>query len=135
MIIVVYHDKVAQLQVTGDTCCFAGNALHSAAVTENTICMIVDNLEARFVEVGSGLCLSNCQTNGIGKPLAQWASCDLDPWCILGFGVAGCDAIDSLNEFVRQYSRPRVRSWSAYTEGFDIVHCELVAEQMEQSIL
>ena len=98
MIIVVYHDKVAQLQVTGGTCCFASNALHSAAVTENAVRMIVDNLKARFVEVGSGLCLSYCQTNGIGKPLSQWASRDLDSWCILSFGVARCDAIDSLNK-------------------------------------
>lgn len=58
MIVVIDHDQIAQLQMTSGACSFTGNALHSAAVTKDTICMVVDNLEARLIEMSSSLCLS-----------------------------------------------------------------------------
>lgn len=58
MVVVIDHDQVAQLQVASGTRCFTSNALHSTAITKDTICMIVNDLEPRFVEMSSGLCLS-----------------------------------------------------------------------------
>ncbi len=96
MIVVIDHDEVAQLQVTGRTCGFAGNTLHGAAITKNTECMVVNKLEAWLVEMCSSLSLSNCQSNGICEALTQWASSNLNPLRILAFGMAGCDAVNVL---------------------------------------
>lgn len=58
--------------------------------------MVVDELEAGLVEDGAGVSLSNGETDGVGETLAQRAGCDFDTGCVVGLGVAGCDAVDLL---------------------------------------
>ena len=96
MVIIVDHYEVAQLQVTCNTCSLARDALHSATISEEAECVVVDDLKAGLVEVGTSLCLGNGQTNGVGETLTKRASSDLNTWCILAFRVAWGDAVDLL---------------------------------------
>lgn len=55
--------------------------------------MIIDQLKAWLVELGSCVGLCNCKTDGICKTLTEGTSSNLDTRCILSFGVTGCNAI------------------------------------------
>jgi len=70
MVVIIDHDKIAQLQVAGSTSCFASNALHSTAIAEDAVGVVVDYLEAWLVELGRGVSLCNCKTNSVGEALA-----------------------------------------------------------------
>ena len=58
--------------------------------------MVVDQLVSGLVEDGCGVLLSNGETDGVGETLAERASGNLDTRGVVGFGVAGCDAVDLL---------------------------------------
>lgn len=109
MIVIVDHDEVAQLQVTGSTSSFASDALHSTAITEETIGMVIDQLETWLIENGSCMGLGHCKTNGIRESLAEWASSDLDARGILTFWMAGGDAVNSLAEIKPSADAPKRR--------------------------
>ena len=96
MVVVVDGNQVAQLQVTGGRGCLASNTLHSAAITEEHVCVVVDEVEAGLVEDGCGMRLRNSETDGIGETLTERASGDLNTGGVVGLGVAGCDAVDLL---------------------------------------
>ena len=55
--------------------------------------MVIDELEAWLIELGSCVSLCNCKTDGIRKTLTEGTRSDFDTGCILSFGVTGCDAI------------------------------------------
>jgi hypothetical protein len=96
VVVIVDGNQVSELQVAGHGSSLAGNTLHSATVTEEHEYMVVDQLEVGLVEDGRGVLLSNGETDGVGETLAERASGDLDTGCVVGFGVAGCDAVDLL---------------------------------------
>lgn len=78
MVVIIDHDKVAQLQVARCTGCFACNTFHSAPITEESKCVVIDQLITRLIEYCGGMSLRNGKTNGIGKPLSERTSGDLD---------------------------------------------------------
>jgi hypothetical protein len=82
--------------VTSGTGCFAGNTLHSAAITEEAIGVVADEIIARLVEDGSSVCLSNGKTNCICETLSKRASCDFDAFGIMTFRMTRCDTTDLL---------------------------------------
>lgn len=55
-----------------------GNTLHETAVAKEHVCVVIDEVIAGFVENSSGVRLSNCKTNGIGKTLTEGTSGDLN---------------------------------------------------------
>lgn len=89
VVVVVDGNQVAQLQVTGHRSSLAGNTLHSTAITEEGVGVVVDELVARLVEDSSGVGLSNSQTDGVGETLAQRTSGDLNTGGVVSFGVTG----------------------------------------------
>jgi len=58
--------------------------------------MVVDQLVSGLVEDGRGVLLSNGETDGIGETLTKRASGNLNTGRVVGFGVAGGDAVDLL---------------------------------------
>lgn len=96
MVVVVDGDQVAQLQMTGSGGSLAGNTLHGAAITEEHVCVVVEKLEAGLVEDGRSMRLRNSETDGIGEALTERAGGDLNAGSVVGFGVAGSDAVDLL---------------------------------------
>jgi hypothetical protein len=60
--------------------------------------MVVDQLEVGLVEDGGGVLLSNGETDGVGEALTERARRDLDTGSVVGFGVAGSDAVDLLGQ-------------------------------------
>ena len=75
---------------------FAGNALHSTAITEKCKSVVVDQFESGLVEFGSCMGLRNGKADSIGEPLTEWTSRNLYTWRILSFGVAGGYAVNRL---------------------------------------
>lgn len=76
----------------------AGNTLHGAAITEEAVCVVVEQVEAGLVEDGSGVTLGNSQTNGVGETLTQGTSGDLNTGSVVSLGVTGGDAVELLHE-------------------------------------
>ena len=96
VVVIVDSNQIAELQVTSSRSSFTGNTLHSASITEEHECVVVDKLEARFVEDSRSVRLSNGKTDSIGETLTERASSDLNSGGIMCLGVAGGDAIDLL---------------------------------------
>lgn len=97
-------------------CGFRCNTLHSTAITEESVCMVVDQIEAISVELRSRVCLCNCKTDSIGETLTQRSGCNFNAGCVMCFRVARCDAID-------------------LSEVLKVVDRECVAEEMKECIL
>ena len=70
MIIIVDHDEIAKLQVASSTGSFTGNAFHSTTISKKRECMVIDQLEAWLVELGSRVGLCNGKAYGVCKTLA-----------------------------------------------------------------
>jgi hypothetical protein len=96
VVVIVDGNEVSELQVTGSGSSLAGNTLHSAAITEEHVDVVVDQLVAGLVEDGGGVLLSNGKTNGVGETLTERASRDFDTGGVVGLGVTGCDAVNLL---------------------------------------
>jgi hypothetical protein len=75
---------------------FACNALHSATITKEAVCVIAKEIIAWLVEDGSSMRLSNCKTDRIGESLTKRASCDFNTVGIVAFRMTRCDAINTL---------------------------------------
>lgn len=93
VVVIVDCDEVAQLQVTRSASRLTCNTLHSTAIAEEAVCVVVDKLVAILIEGRRGVSLSYGQPNSIGETLAERTSCDLDTGGVVGLGVTGCDAI------------------------------------------
>lgn len=96
MVIIIKTDQVAQLKMTSGTSSLTSNTLHSTAITEDAVCVIVDEVVSGLVEDGSGVSLGHGQTDGIGETLTEGSGGDFDTGGIMSLGVAGCDAVDLL---------------------------------------
>jgi hypothetical protein len=70
--------------------------LHTS-ITQECVCVVVDNLKAGLIELGRSMVLSNGKTNGIRETLAKRAGSNLDSIGIVSLRVARSDAVDSLN--------------------------------------
>lgn len=55
--------------MTSSTGCLTGNTLHRTSIAEDTIGVIVDEVEARLVEHGTSMGLGNGKANSIGETL------------------------------------------------------------------
>jgi hypothetical protein len=135
VVVIINGNQVAELQVTGHRGGLAGNTLHSAAITEEAVCVVVDQVIARLVEDGGGVSLSNGQTNSVGETLTQRTSGDLDTRGVVSLGVTGSDAINLLRRvskfsFLARYSRKK-----SYSEALQVVHGDIVTEEVEESVL
>jgi hypothetical protein len=96
VVVVVDHDKVAELQVTSHGGGLAGNALHGAAIAEESVCVVVDKLVAGLVEDGGSVPLGHGETDGIGETLAKRTGGDLNAGSVVSLGVTRRDAVDLL---------------------------------------
>ena len=72
---------------------FTSNTLHSTTITKKCKGMVINQLKAWLVELGSCVGLCNCKTDGVCKTLTEGTSSDFDTRCILGFGVTRGDAV------------------------------------------
>lgn len=96
VVVVVDHDEVAELEVTGGGGSLRGNTLHSAAITEEGICVVGGEVEARLVEDGTGVSLRNGETDGVGETLAERTSGDFDTGGVVSLRVTRRDAVELL---------------------------------------
>ncbi len=96
MVVVVDADEVAELQVASSTGSLAGHTLHSTAIAEEDVCMVVEEVKARLVEQGARVSLCNGKSYSVREALTKRASGHLDTGRVVGFGVAGGDAVDLL---------------------------------------
>lgn len=96
VVVIVDGNEVAELQVAGQRACLARDTLHQATITEEAVCVVVDQVEARLVVDGSGVGLGNGETDSVADSLAQRAGGDLDTWGVVGLGVARSDAVNML---------------------------------------
>ena len=134
VVVIVDHDQVAKLQVTSQRSRLAGNTLLSTSITEEGICVVVDQLVARLVELSSGVCLCNGKTNGVGETLTQGTGGDLNSGGVVGFWVSRGAAVDVLGNMSGDGGplKDRVR---AYTEIAQVVDRKVVAEEVEKGVL
>lgn len=134
MVVVIDSNEVAQLQVTSHGGGLTGDTLHGAAIAEEGVGVVVEELVAGLVEDTSGVSLGNGQTDGVGETLAKGTSGDLDTGSVVGLGVTGGRAVELLSsKLVRCLSN--LTQHGTYTEVLQVVHREGVAEQVQQSIL
>ena len=96
MVVIVNHDEVAELQMTSHRSSLGGDTLHSAAITEECVCVVVDQLVAGLVEDGGSVLLSDGQTDSVGETLAEGTSGNLDTGGVVGLGVTRGDRVDLL---------------------------------------
>ena len=96
MVVVVDHDEVAELQMTGSRGSLRGNSLHGATITEEAVGVVVNQIVARLVEDGSSVSLRNGKTDGVTEALTEGSSSDLDTRSVVRLGVTRCDAVDLL---------------------------------------
>ena len=96
VVVIVDGNQVAQLQVTSHASGLAGNTLHGAAITEEHVGVVVEELIAGLVEDTGGVSLSDGQTNGVGETLTKGASGDLNTRGVVSLGVTGGDAVQLL---------------------------------------
>ena len=82
----------------------------------NTICVVVDQIVTILVEGRTQVRLSNGETDTVGETLTKGASRDLNAIRVACFGVTG---------------RQRVN----LTELLEVVHGELVTQEVEQDVL
>jgi hypothetical protein len=82
--------------------------------------------------------LGHCETDGIGETLAKRASGDFDTGGVMSLRVTGGDAVNLLwGRSVIDHTGVAIdaRVGSTYTEVLEVVDGDLVAEEMDQSIL
>jgi hypothetical protein len=96
VVVIVDHDEVAELQVTGHGSSLGGDTLHSAAITEEGICVVVEQLVTGLVEDGGRVPLSNSKTDSVGETLTKRTSGDLNTGGVVGLRVTWGDRVDLL---------------------------------------
>ena len=96
MVVVVNHNKVAELQVTGGRGGLGGDTFHGATITEEAVGVVVDQVETGLVEDGGSVSLGDGETDGVTETLTERTGGDLDTGGVVGLGVTGGDAVDLL---------------------------------------
>lgn len=132
MVVIVDSNEVAQLQVTSHGGSLTGNTLHGTAITEEGVSVVVKKIIAGLVEDTSRVSLGNGQTDGVRETLTKRSSGDLNTGGVVGLGVTGSDAVELLGESAGTFHLEINR---AYTEGLEVIQGQLVAEEVQQSVL
>ena len=91
VVIIVNHDKVAELQVTGSGGSLRGNTLLGATITEEAVGVVVNQVVVWLVEDGGSVGLGDSETDSVGETLAKRTSGDLNTGCVMGLRVTGGD--------------------------------------------
>lgn len=89
--------------MTGHRGSLAGNTLHSTAVTEEAVGVVVEEVIAGLVKGTSSLGLGNGKTNSVGETLTKRTSGDLNTGGVMSFGVTGGLAVELLQESVQLF--------------------------------
>ena len=121
--------------MTGHGSSLAGNTLHSTAVTEEAVCVVVEEVVVGLVEGSSGLSLGNGETNSVGETLTQRTSGDLNTGSVVRLGVTGGLAVKLLKLVSFSPDGEREKGRGTYTEALQVVHGNIIAEKVQQSIL
>lgn len=96
MVIIINTDQIAQLKMASSASSLASDTFHSTAITKDAVCVVIKEVVSRLVKDGTGVSLSDGQTDGIGETLTEGTGGDFDTGSIMSLGVTGCDAIDLL---------------------------------------
>ena len=87
-VVVVEGDQFAQAQGAGQRADFMGNAFHHAAVAEEHVGVVVDDVVAFTVELRAQHLLGDGEADGVGDALAERAGGGLDTRGVTVFRVA-----------------------------------------------
>lgn len=98
MVVIVDSNEVTELQVTSGTGSFASNTLHSTAITEDGICVVVEKFIAGLIEDGGSVSLSNGETDGVGETLTKRTGGDLNTGGIVRLRVTRGLAVELLRK-------------------------------------
>lgn len=71
MVVVIDTNQVTQLQVTGGRGSLSRNTLHETSISEEHICVVVNQVIPRLVVDSSGVCLGDGKTYSIGETLTK----------------------------------------------------------------
>jgi hypothetical protein len=71
-----------------------------ASITHEDICVVVEQLKSRLVELGTGVGLSDGKTNSVSKTLAERAGGHLNTLGVVGLWVTWGKGVDVLKIFV-----------------------------------
>lgn len=82
--------------MTGSRGSLAGNALHGAAITEEGVGVVVNQVVVGLVEDSRSVSLGNGETNGVGETLAEGTSGDLNAGSVVRLGVTRSNAVNGL---------------------------------------
>lgn len=96
VVVIPDGNQVAKLKMAGQRAGLGRDTLHQAAIAEEGVCVVVNEVEAGLVEDCSGVCLSNSKTDGVGDTLAKRASGDLNTGSVVSLGVTGGNAVNRL---------------------------------------
>lgn len=107
MVVIIYADEVAQLQVAGRARSFTCDTFHGTPISEDAVSVIVEQIKAGLVEHCTGMCLSYSEPDRVGEALAQRSGGDFNAWSVTGFWMTWGDAIDMLE--VLWSARPACR--------------------------
>ena len=133
VIIIVDHDEISQLQMTGCAGSLTSDTFHRTPIPKKAESVIIDEVESILIELGSRVSLGNCKADGICETLAKRTSSHLNARSILSFRMAGRDAVDLLRSESpsqpREFWRIRGRG-VAYPESLQVIQCDPVAEKM-----
>ena len=88
-VVIVESDQLAEAERAGQRTGLVRNAFHQAAVAEEGIGMVVDDLKARPVEGRRQMTLGEGEADRIGDALAQRAGRRLDTEACVALGMAG----------------------------------------------
>jgi hypothetical protein len=116
VVVIPDGNQVTELEVTSERAGFARDTLHEAAIAEEAVGVVVDEIETRLVEAGSGVSLGNGKTDSVGNTLAEGASGDLNARGVVSLGVAGGPAVHP-------------------SEGLKVIETQVIAEEVKEGIL
>jgi len=104
----------------GHACSFACNTFHGAAVSEDTVCIIVDDIKSWLVEDCCSMRLRDGKTNSVAEALAEGACCHFNALSLVILRMTRCDAVDLLRNGV---SKPcQSIHVITYSEVLQVIH-------------
>ena len=115
-VVVVEEHKLAEAQGACQGSHFVGDTFHEAAVAEERIGVVINNLVARTVELRCQGLLGNGETNGVGNALAEGAGGRFNARGVAIFGMARGLGVQ-------------------LTEILDVVDGNVVTAQVQQGVL
>ena len=100
MIVIIDGNKIAKLQMTGNTSGFARNAFLCAAVSEEHESVVINQVKPWLVEHGGSVPLRNRKTNCIAKTLPQRTGRNFDTWGVVSFRMTRGDTVHVLESWL-----------------------------------